>query len=90
MKNFKIAAVGMVAALGLATTALAQQSSGSMPGMTAEQHRQMMSGNSKKGDTGMMTDAQMSQMMAHCEKMMSMMGDKASPAHKAVPPHTKH
>lgn len=39
MKNLKIAAFGMVAVLGLATTAVAQQPSGSMPGMTAEQHR---------------------------------------------------
>lgn len=84
MKSVKIAAFGIVAALGLASTAMAQQSGGSMPGMTAEQHRQMMSGGDQKGKGGMMMNhAQMAQMMDRCEKMMKMMEDKpAAPSAK--------
>jgi|GEM_PF-2279495 len=84
MKSLKIAAFGMIAVLGLATTAVAQQSSGSMPGMTAEQHRQMMSGQDQKGKGGMMMNhADMAQMMDRCEKMMKQMDDKpAAPTTK--------
>ena len=79
MNSLKIAAFGMVAALGLATTAVAQQASGSMPGMTAEQHRQMMSRGDQKGQGGMMMkNADMAQMMGHCQKMMKMMDDKSA------------
>lgn len=83
MNSLKIAAIGMVAVLGLATTAMAQ-SSESMPGMTAEQHRQMMSGGDRKAEGGMMmNNAEMAQMMDRCEKMMKEMGDKpAAPATK--------
>lgn len=77
MRSVKIAAFGMLAALGLATTAVAQQTSGSMPGMTAEQHRQMMSRGDQKDQGGMMMNhADMAQMMDRCEKMMKMMEDK--------------
>lgn len=77
MKSMKVAAVGMAAVLGLATTAIAQQPSGSMPRMTAEQHRQMMAGGDQKGESGMMMHhADMAQMMDRCEKMMKEMDDK--------------
>ena len=67
MNRLKVAAFGMFAALGLATTAMAQQPSGSMPGMTAEQHRQMMSRGDQRGQGGtMMNHADMAQMMGHC------------------------
>lgn len=84
MKTMKIAAIGVATALGLATTAMAQQSGGSMPGMTPEQHRQMMSRGEQKGQGGMMMNqADMAQMMDRCEKMMTMMGDKpAAPSTK--------
>lgn len=84
MKNLKIAAFGVVGALGLATTAVAQQPSGSMPGMTAEQHRQMMSRSDPKGKSDMMMNhGEMAQMMDRCEKMMKMMEDKpAAPTTK--------
>ena len=84
MKTLKIAAIGVAASLGLATTAVAQQSSGSMPGMTAEQHRQMMSGSDQKDKGGMKMDhADMSQMMERCEKMMKEMRHTSSlPAEK--------
>lgn len=84
MKTVKIAAIGVVTALGLATTAMAQQSSGAMPDMTPEQHRQMMSRGDQKGQGGMMMNqAEMAQMMDRCEKMMKMMGDKpAAPSTK--------
>ena len=79
MKSVKIAAIVIAATLGLATTAIAQQSGGSMPGMTAEQHRQMMSSGDQKGQGGMMMNhADMAKMMAHCEKMMKDMGDKSA------------
>lgn len=77
MKTVKIVAIGVVTALGLATTAMAQQSGGSMPGMTPEQHRQMMSRSEQKGPGGMMMNqAEMAQMMDRCEKMMKEMDDK--------------
>lgn len=77
MKKLKIATFGMIGALGLATTAVAQQPSGSMPGMTAEQHRQMMSRGDQKGQGGMMMNhGEMAQMMDRCNKMMKMMEDK--------------
>ena len=74
MKTMKVAAIAIAATLGLATTAMAQQSGGSTPGMTAEQHRQMMSGGDQKGQGGMMMNhADMAKMMDRCEKMMKMM-----------------
>uniref|UniRef100_UPI0037042886 hypothetical protein n=1 Tax=Sphingomonas panni TaxID=237612 RepID=UPI0037042886 len=77
MKTMKVAAIAIAATLGLATTAMAQQSGGSTPGMTAEQHRQMMSGGDQKGQGGMMMNhADMAKMMDRCEKMMKEMGDK--------------
>ena len=83
MKNLKIAAFGMVAVLGLATTAVAQQPSGSMPGMTAEQHRQMIARGDQKEKSDMMNHGEMAQMMDRCEKMMKMMEDKpAAPTTK--------
>lgn len=84
MKSVKIAVIGIAAALGLATTAMAQQSSGSMSGMTAEQHRQMTSAGDRKGQGGtMMNHADMARMMDRCAKMMKEMGDKpAAPAAK--------
>lgn len=83
MKNLKIAALGMIAAMGLATTAFAQQSSTSMPGMTAEQHRQMMAGADQKDKGAMMNHGDMAKMMEGCEKMMKMMdSNSAAPAAK--------
>lgn len=83
MKSLKIAAFGMVAALGLTTAAMAQQSSGPMPGMTAEQHRQMMSAGDRKGEGGMMMNhADMARMMDRCAKMMKEMGDKPAAPRK--------
>ena len=77
MKNLKIAALGLIGAVGVATTAVAQQPSQSMPGMTAEQHRQMMSQGDQKSQGGMMmNDREMAQMMDSCGKMMKMMEDK--------------
>lgn len=81
MKNLKIAAFGMAAALGLMTSAMAQQSSGTMPVMTAEQHRQMMSSGDQKGKDGMTMDhAEMAQMMDRCKKMMKMKMMEDKPA----------
>lgn len=77
----KIAAVGAVAAFGLATAAVAQQGNTQRQPMTAQQHREMMSGgmmgNGQK--TKMMMDnpkmrQQMTDMMASCNKMMRQMG----------------
>lgn len=77
MKKFQIAAIGMFAALGLSSTAIAQKASAPNQGMTAEQHRQMMSGDGQKKGSGnmMMKDAEMAKMMESCEKMMSMMSN---------------
>lgn len=67
MNNLKIAAVGGVAALGLASAAIAQQSSEQKPNMPADQHQKMMSGGMQ--NSGMM------QMMQACNKMMQQMGN---------------
>ena len=83
MKNVKLAAIALVAALGIGSAAMAQQSSGSMPGMTPEQHQQMMSGRGQNGQGGMMnmmSDAEMGKMMENCRKMMQGMGEKSAPA----------
>ena len=78
--TLKIAAVGAFAALGLASTAVAQQSSGQKPNMSAEQHQQMMSGGMQNGQMmSMMADPQMRQqmmqMMQGCNQMMQQMGN---------------
>ncbi len=79
-KNLKIVAVGALAAMGLASAALAQQNSIQAPAMSAEQHRQMMSGGMQNGQ--MMADPQMrkqmSEMMASCNKMMEKMGNMSA------------
>ena len=79
-KNLKIIAVGGLAALGLASAALAQQNSAQAPAMSAEQHRQIMSGGMQNGQMmGMMADPQtrkqMTEMMASCKGMMQKMGN---------------
>lgn len=86
--TFKIAAVGALAALGLASAAVAQQSSAQKPNMSAEQHQQMMSGGMQHGQMmGMMADPkmqqQMIQMMKDCNQMMQQMGNM--PGAKAAP-----
>lgn len=77
MNNLKIAAVGALAALGLASTAAAQQSSGQKPNMPAAQHQKMITGGMQNGQ--MMSDPQMRQqmmqMMQGCNRMMEQMGD---------------
>ena len=86
MKSIKIAALGTLAAIGMATAALAQQSN-PQPRMTPEQHQQMMSGGGMMGHGNMMTmmndpemRQQMSQMMGHCERMMKQTGDQSAKA----------
>lgn len=78
--TFKIAAVGALAALGLASAAVAQQSNAQKPNMSAEQHQQMMSGGMQHGQMKpMMADPkmqqQMMQMMKDCNQMMQQMGN---------------
>ena len=78
MNPLRIAAVGALAALGLSTAAMAQQSSGQKPNMSAQQHQQMMSGGMQNGQTmPMMADSQMRQqmmqMMKGCNQMMQQM-----------------
>ncbi len=80
-KNLKIIGMGALAALGLASAAVAQQSSPQKPAMSAEQHRQMMSGGMENGRmTGMMMNdpemrKQMTEMMSNCNRMMEKMGN---------------
>ena len=83
-KRMKIVVTGIVAGLGLASAAVAQQSpqqnAEQRQGMTPEQHRQMMSGgNMGQGQMMMMNDPQMRKqmmdMMASCTRMMQMMGN---------------
>ncbi len=79
MNTLKIAAVGALAALGLASAAVAQQSSGQKPNMSAQQHQQMMSGGKQDGQTmPKMANPQMRQkmmqMMKDCNQMMQQMG----------------
>lgn len=79
-KNLKIVVVGALAAIGLASGALAQQNSAQAPAMSPEQHRQMMSGGMQSGQmTAMMADPemrkQMTKMMASCNGMMQKMGN---------------
>lgn len=85
-KTLKIAAVGVLAAVGMTAAAVAQQADSQIPAMTAEQHGKMMSGNGKMSHDGMMADPamrkRMVQMMDNCEKMMKTMGDKSAPAQK--------
>ena len=83
-KTVKILVTGAVAALGLGSAAVAQQSnqpnSAQQQTMTPEQHRQMMSGgNMGQGHMQMMNDPQMRkqmmEMMGSCTRMMQMMGN---------------
>lgn len=84
-KTMKILVAGAVAGLGLASAALAQQSTQQNTAqhqtMTPEQHRQMMSGgNMGQGHMNMMMNdpqmrKQMTEMMANCNRMMQMMGN---------------
>lgn len=79
-KNLKIVAVGALAAIGLASGAVAQQNSTKAPAMSAEQNRQVMSGGMQNGPMmGMMADPQMrkqmTEMMASCNAMMQKMGN---------------
>lgn len=86
MKNVKLAAIALVAALGIGSAATAQQSGGSMAGMTPEQHRQMMSDSGQKGHGGMkMGDAEMGKMMENCRKMMQSMGEQSAQKAPAAP-----
>lgn len=80
INTLKIAAVGAVAALGLGSVAVAQQSSGQKPNMTAQQHQRMMAGGMQNGQmTATMADPQMRQqmmqMMQGCNQMMKQMGN---------------
>lgn len=83
MKNNKLKLIGLgaFAAAGIATAAVAQQSNTQRPQMSAEQHRQMMSGGMQGGQTmnGMNADPKMHQqmmtMMENCNRMMKNMGN---------------
>ncbi len=85
-KNLKIIGVGALAAVGLASAAVAQQSNTQQPAMSAEQHRQMMSDGNKMGNGQMMgkmmTDPemrkQMGAMMDNCNRMMKQMGSMSN------------
>jgi len=85
-KNLKIAGVGFLAAVGLASAAVAQKSDAQQPAMSAEQHRQMMSDGNKIGSGQMMgkmmTDSemqkQMGAMMGICNRMMDQMGSMSN------------
>ena len=82
-KSMKMIVTGVVAGLGLASVAVAQQSpqqnSAQRQGMTPEQHRQMMSGGNMGQGRMQMNDPQMHkqmmEMMASCNRMMQMMGN---------------
>ncbi len=79
-KNLKIVAVGALAAIGLASGAVAQQNS---TAMSAEQPRQTMSGGMQNGQMmTMMADPkmreQMTEMMAGCNRMMQKMGNMSN------------
>ena len=79
--NLKIIGLSALAALGLASAAVAQQSNAQKPAMSAEQHRQMMSGGTENGGMmGMMKNdpemrKQMTEMMSNCNRMMEKMGN---------------
>lgn len=85
-KNLKIIGVGALAAIGLASAAVAQQSDAQQPAMSAEQHRQMMSGGNMAGNgqmMGMMMNdpemrKQMAEMMDNCNRMMKQMGSMSN------------
>ena len=71
----KIAAVGALAAFGLASAAVAQQNNEPKPNMSAQQHQQMRSGGMQNGHmVEMMADPkmrqQMTEMMKGCNQMM--------------------
>ena len=80
-KNLKIIGIGTIAALGLASAAVAQQNNAQKPTMSPEQHRQMMSGGKENGDMmGMMMKdpemrKQMTEMMSNCNRMMEKMSN---------------
>lgn len=81
-KTMKMMVTGIVAGLGLASAAVAQQSpqqnTAQRQGMTPEQHRQMMSGgNMGQGQMQMNgpMHKEMMEMMASCNRMMQMMGN---------------
>lgn len=85
-KNLKIIGVGALAAVGLASAAVAQQSDARQPAMSAEQHRQMMSGGNMAGNDQMMgmmmndpeMKKQMAEMMDNCNRMMKQMGSMSN------------
>ena len=87
-KSMKMVVTGVVAGLGLASAAVAQQSpqqnTAQHQGMTPEQHRQMMSGgNMGQGQMNMTINdpqmrKQMTDMMASCNRMMQMMGNMSA------------
>lgn len=79
MNNLKIAAVGTLAAFGLGSAAIAQQTNEQKPNMSAQQHQQMKSGGMQNGQMmEMMADPKMRQqmmgMMKDCDQMMQRMG----------------
>ena len=79
--HLKVAAVGALAAIGLSSAAVAQQSSGQKPSMSAQQHQQMISGGMQNGQTmPMMAEPQMRQrmmqMMKGCNQMMQQMENR--------------
>ncbi len=88
MKTIKVAALGAVTAVAITTAAFAQPAGNrqQMPQMTPEQHQQMMSNGGMMGRGNMMmSGTDMTQMMDHCQKMMTMMGNKPAEAGKAAP-----
>lgn len=86
MKNLKMIGIGALAAVGLASAAVAQNSNARQPAMSAEQHRQMMSDGTMRGGgqmMGMMMNdpemrKQMADMMGQCNRMMKQMGDMSN------------
>lgn len=80
--KLKIIGVGALAAAGLASAAVAQQSSVQKPAMSAEQHRQMMTAGTQNGQMATMADPemrkQMTAMMESCNRMMQHMGNMST------------
>lgn len=90
MKNrFKLAIVGGLATLGLASGAIAQQSSTKKPATSAQVNQRMMQGNGSMSHGNMMNNPQMreqmSKMMADCHKMMGRMSMMSGDSSLATP-----
>lgn len=82
MKQLKIAAIGALAAAGVASAAFAQQPGERTPA-ERPMDRQMMGQGDMMGMMGTMNDPemrrQMTEMMSNCNRMMARMGDMSAP-----------